>query len=124
MRGRASVAPRAWPLKPLERHPAPGGGENATALDGQRLAIRHADPAELTARLVAAGLRRRKPTSLGRRRPGRRLVEPPVLRPGDLVAVPLGVDHTFNHRRDDPARILNIHAPGREFAETLRLMAD
>lgn len=47
-----------------------------------------------------------------------------VVKPGGLVAVPLGVDHTFNHRRDDPARILNIHAPGRDFAATLRLMAD
>ena len=47
-----------------------------------------------------------------------------VARPGELVAVPPGVDHTFNHRRDDPARILNVHAPGRDFAETLRLMAD
>jgi len=43
---------------------------------------------------------------------------------GTLVAVPLGVDHTFNHRRDDPARVLNIHAPGRGFADTLRRMAD
>lgn len=43
---------------------------------------------------------------------------------GELVAVPLGVDHTFHHRRDDPARVLNIHAPGRGFADTLRRMAD
>lgn len=43
---------------------------------------------------------------------------------GELAAVPLGVDHTFDHRRDDPARILNIHAPGRGFGDTLRLMAD
>jgi len=43
---------------------------------------------------------------------------------GTLVAVPLGVDHTFNHRSDDPARVLNIHAPGRGFADTLRRMAD
>lgn len=42
---------------------------------------------ELASRLVAAGLRRRKPGSLGRRRPGRRLTEPPLLRPGDRVAV-------------------------------------
>jgi mannose-6-phosphate isomerase-like protein (cupin superfamily) len=43
---------------------------------------------------------------------------------GELVAVPPGADHTFNHRRDDPARVLNIHAPGRGFADTLRQMAD
>jgi mannose-6-phosphate isomerase-like protein (cupin superfamily) len=43
---------------------------------------------------------------------------------GELVAVPAGADHTFDHRRDDPARVLNIHAPGRGFAETLRQMAD
>jgi mannose-6-phosphate isomerase-like protein (cupin superfamily) len=43
---------------------------------------------------------------------------------GALVAVPPGADHTFNHRRDDPARVLNIHAPGRGFADTLRQMAD
>jgi mannose-6-phosphate isomerase-like protein (cupin superfamily) len=43
---------------------------------------------------------------------------------GELVAVPLGVDHTFNHRRDDPARVLNIHAPASDFADTLRRMAD
>jgi mannose-6-phosphate isomerase-like protein (cupin superfamily) len=43
---------------------------------------------------------------------------------GELAAVPLGVDHTFNHRRDDPGRVLNIHAPARGFADALRRMAD
>jgi quercetin dioxygenase-like cupin family protein len=43
---------------------------------------------------------------------------------GTLAAVAPGVDHTFNHRRDDPARVLNVHAPGRGFADTLRRMAD
>jgi mannose-6-phosphate isomerase-like protein (cupin superfamily) len=47
-----------------------------------------------------------------------------VIGEGELAAVPLGVDHTFNHRRDDPGRVLNVHAPGRGFAESLRQMAD
>ena len=42
---------------------------------------------ELITRLIEAGLRRRKSTSPGRRRPGHRLVEPPALVPGDRVAV-------------------------------------
>jgi muramoyltetrapeptide carboxypeptidase len=42
---------------------------------------------ELIARLSAAGLRRRKSRTLAPRRPGRPLLRPPRLRPGDLVAV-------------------------------------
>lgn len=42
---------------------------------------------ELIARLVGAGLRRPKPHTLGPRRPGRLLLRPPRLAPGDLVAV-------------------------------------
>jgi mannose-6-phosphate isomerase-like protein (cupin superfamily) len=43
---------------------------------------------------------------------------------GLLADVPRGVDHTFNHRADARARVLNIHAPGRGFADVLRRMAD
>jgi mannose-6-phosphate isomerase-like protein (cupin superfamily) len=50
--------------------------------------------------------------------------EEQVVGAGGLAAVPLGVDHTFNHRRDDAMRILNIHAPGRGFADSLRQTAD
>ena len=42
---------------------------------------------ELLARLGAAGLRRPKASTLAPRRPGRLLLRPPHLRPGDLVAV-------------------------------------
>jgi muramoyltetrapeptide carboxypeptidase len=44
---------------------------------------------ELVARLTAAGLRRPKAHTLFPRRPGRLLLRPPRLRPGDLVAVVL-----------------------------------
>lgn len=44
---------------------------------------------ELVARLYAAGLRRPKHHTLAPRRPGRALLRPPRLRPGDLVAVVL-----------------------------------
>lgn len=44
---------------------------------------------ELVARLYAAGLRRPKPWTLAPRHPGRPLLRPPRLRPGDLVAVVL-----------------------------------
>lgn len=47
-----------------------------------------------------------------------------VIGEGELAAVPAGVDHTFHHRRDDPVRVLNIHAPDRGFADALRRMAD
>ncbi|MGH3443772.1 MAG: DUF4031 domain-containing protein, partial [Nocardioidaceae bacterium] len=42
---------------------------------------------ELIVRVSEAGLRRRKTTTLGPRRPGRTLVRPPRLRPGDTVTV-------------------------------------
>ncbi len=42
---------------------------------------------ELLERLRASGLRRPKPHTLAPRRPGRRLLRPPRLRPGDVVAV-------------------------------------
>ncbi len=42
---------------------------------------------ELVARLAAAGLRARRTTTPGRRRPGGVLLRPPRLRPGDTVAV-------------------------------------
>ena len=41
-----------------------------------------------------------------------------------LADVPAGVDHTFHHRADARARVLNIHAPNRGFADSLRQMAD
>ncbi len=44
---------------------------------------------ELVARLTASGLRRPKARTLFPRRPGRLLLRPPRLRPGDLVAVVL-----------------------------------
>ena len=43
---------------------------------------------------------------------------------GELAAVPRGVDHTFNHRADEPGRVLNVHAPNAGFADVLRRMAD
>ena len=43
---------------------------------------------ELITRLTSAGLRRPKGSTLAPRRPGRVLLRPPRLRPGDLVAVP------------------------------------
>jgi mannose-6-phosphate isomerase-like protein (cupin superfamily) len=43
---------------------------------------------------------------------------------GELAAVPHGVDHTFDHRADDPGRVLNVHAPNAGFADVLRRMAD
>jgi len=42
---------------------------------------------ELIVRLRAAGLRRRKPETLRPRRPGRSLLRPPSLAPGDVVAL-------------------------------------
>jgi len=47
-----------------------------------------------------------------------------TFRAGSLGDVPRGVDHTFDHRADAPARVLNIHAPNRGFGDTLRRMAD
>jgi mannose-6-phosphate isomerase-like protein (cupin superfamily) len=43
---------------------------------------------------------------------------------GALADVPVGVDHTFNHRADARCRVLNVHAPNRGFADALRRMAD
>jgi uncharacterized cupin superfamily protein len=43
--------------------------------------------------------------------------------PGTLASVPRGVQHTFNHRGQDSARVLNVHAPERGFADVLRRMA-
>jgi mannose-6-phosphate isomerase-like protein (cupin superfamily) len=43
---------------------------------------------------------------------------------GTLTAVPRGVRHTFNHRRDGTARVLNVHAPERGFADVLRRIAE
>jgi mannose-6-phosphate isomerase-like protein (cupin superfamily) len=42
---------------------------------------------------------------------------------GELADVPVGVDHTFNHRADERGRVLNVHAPNRGFADTVRQMA-
>ena len=42
---------------------------------------------------------------------------------GDLADVPVGVDHTFNHRADERGRVLNVHAPNRGFADSVRRMA-
>ena len=44
-------------------------------------------------------------------------------RSGELADVPVGVDHTFNHRADARGRVLNVHAPNRGFADALRRMA-
>lgn len=43
---------------------------------------------DIVTALTRAGLRRRKAVSMARRAPGRALLRPPRLRPGDLVAVP------------------------------------
>jgi muramoyltetrapeptide carboxypeptidase len=58
----------------------------------ERLLAAGAEPVssrELVARLTAAGLRRSKAHTLFPRRPGRLLLRPPRLRPGDVVAVVL-----------------------------------
>jgi mannose-6-phosphate isomerase-like protein (cupin superfamily) len=46
-----------------------------------------------------------------------------TFRAGELADVPVGVDHTFNHRADTRGRVLNVHAPNRGFADSLRRMA-
>jgi quercetin dioxygenase-like cupin family protein len=43
-------------------------------------------------------------------------------RPGDLVHVPPGVVHSFGNASDEPARFLNVHAPGMRFDEYIRRM--
>ena len=35
-----------------------------------------------------------------------------VADPGTFVLVPPGVEHTFSNPFDEPARVLNVHAPG------------
>jgi mannose-6-phosphate isomerase-like protein (cupin superfamily) len=42
---------------------------------------------------------------------------------GELADVPVGVDHTFDHRADERGRVLNVHAPNRGFADTVRRLA-
>jgi len=42
------------------------------------------------------------------------------LGPGTFVAAPIGVVHTFGNPGPGPARLLNVHAPSRDFHEFLR----
>jgi len=45
------------------------------------------------------------------------------LRPGSLIAAPLGVVHTFANPGPERARLLNIHAPSTGFHDRLREMS-
>jgi quercetin dioxygenase-like cupin family protein len=47
-----------------------------------------------------------------------------VVGPDTLASVPRGVRHTFAHRGDGKARVLNVHAPDGGFADFLRRAAD
>jgi quercetin dioxygenase-like cupin family protein len=42
---------------------------------------------------------------------------------GSYVAAPIGVVHTFSNPGPDRARLLNVHAPSRDFHESLRRMS-
>jgi quercetin dioxygenase-like cupin family protein len=45
------------------------------------------------------------------------------LGPGSYVAAPIGVVHAFSNPGPDRARLLNVHAPSRDFHESLRRMS-
>jgi muramoyltetrapeptide carboxypeptidase len=75
----------------------------------QRLLAAGAEPVssrELVARLTASGLRRPKAHTLFPRRPGRLLLRPPRLRPGDLVAVVLPAGPVDRARVEAGAEVL------------------
>ena len=75
----------------------------------QRLVEAGAEPVssrELVARLTASGLRRRKADTLFPRRPGRLLLRPPRLHPGDLVAVVLPAGPVDPGRLEAGAEVL------------------
>jgi muramoyltetrapeptide carboxypeptidase len=61
---------------------------------------------ELIRRLAEAGLRRPKQWTLAPRRPGRVLLRPPRLHPGDLVAVVLPAGPVDRHRLDAGVAVL------------------
>jgi mannose-6-phosphate isomerase-like protein (cupin superfamily) len=42
------------------------------------------------------------------------------LGPGSFVAAPIGFVHTFGNPGNEPARVLNMHAPSRGFHDWLR----
>ena len=42
---------------------------------------------------------------------------------GSYVAAPIGVLHAFSNPGPDRARLLNVHAPSRDFHESLRRMS-
>jgi quercetin dioxygenase-like cupin family protein len=44
--------------------------------------------------------------------------------PGTLASIPQGVRHTFAHTAPGRARVLNVHAPDRGFADFLRRISD
>jgi muramoyltetrapeptide carboxypeptidase len=61
---------------------------------------------ELLARVSAAGLRSRKATRLRPRKPGRRLLAPPLLEPGDLVEVVMPAGPVDDARMADGVAVL------------------
>jgi muramoyltetrapeptide carboxypeptidase len=71
---------------------------------------------ELIARLLTAGLRRRKAEMLAPKKPGRSLVRPPRLRPGDLVAVSSPAGPVADDRLDAGVAVLE------SWGLTVRLM--
>jgi quercetin dioxygenase-like cupin family protein len=46
------------------------------------------------------------------------------LEAGSYLAAPIGVVHTFSNPGPDRARLLNVHAPSRDFHESLRRMSE
>jgi muramoyltetrapeptide carboxypeptidase len=75
----------------------------------ERLVAAGAEPVssrELVARLTASGLRRPKAHTLFPRRPGRLLLRPPRLQPGDVVAVVLPAGPVDRARLDAGAEVL------------------